>query len=295
MSREKAFISILMVLILIVLSGASVWAAPNGQDFIGVIVDGVQIDEGTDPATVLVTFHAEGEESQTVCVSVDTALLLGLVMEDPVTGDLTSIEIDPENPKTVDILEEYVIVVDEDGAEGEHPVALALAKFITYKLSLDDDLYKTIMGYHEEDGHGFGVIAQAWWMSVALTGEGDATLLGHILDAKKGEIEFSSIPLPDETEITATNWGQFRKEVVLGKGKNLGAIMSAPEELEQDETGGEVELGATSTQGNLKGKKDKAGGKRKIPPGQVKKSGKLDTPPGKVKNKDKGKGGGKKQ
>ena len=32
MSRAKVFISILMVLILIALSGAAVWAAPGGQE-----------------------------------------------------------------------------------------------------------------------------------------------------------------------------------------------------------------------------------------------------------------------
>jgi hypothetical protein len=82
---------------------------------------------------------------------------------------------------------------------------------------------------------------------------------------------------------TPKNWGQFRK-AVLGSEKakkNLGAIMSGREQPDGTDNGDD-ELGATATEGKVKGKKDKAGGKPEIPPGQV-------------KNKDKGKGGGKKK
>ncbi|TEU14842.1 MAG: hypothetical protein E3J21_14760 [Anaerolineales bacterium] len=392
MSRAKVFISILTVLILIVLSGASVWAAPGGQqgDQISGVVEGIEIatevDEETGDTittvlvTLLVTLEDGSSETQTVRLSLETATGLGLVQTDengdpvldedgnpipngdkigetvdidsdnvitpPIRGDVQEIVIEVDEDGTVTVLVTLIDesgqiqtvrlsletaialglvevdengdpVLDEDGhpipnedminqpveidpgdvidgeeeeegEEAQHPVASVLADFFAVALGLDYDM---IMGYHE-DGMGFGVIAKACWMSFAL--EGDAELLGDILEAKKSH-DFSSIELPDGE--TPKNWGQFKKAVLGSKKvqKNLGEIMSGRAKVEQDETGDENELGATSTQGNVKGKKDKAGGKPEIPPGQVKKSGKPDTPPGKGKNKDKGKGGGKKK
>jgi len=316
MSRAKVFISILMVLILTVLSGASVWAAPR-QDVITGIVDNIKIVTEVDPntgetiTTVLVTLVDESGETQTVRLSLETAASLGLVQVDkdgkPVLDDDGNpivnkdwidqpVEIDPNL-----VLE----IIEEEGEQAVHPVASALAKFIRDKLGLDDDLYETIMGYHEEDGHGFGIIAQAWWMSVALTGEGDAKLLGDILDAKKGHNGFE-ITLPGNgttmtTTITAKNWGQFRQAVLRSEKvkknlANLGAIMSgrAAREQEQEE---EEEVFGLSTE--LPGKGKDKGGKPDTPPGKEKDKDEGDgppaEPPGKVKNKDKGKGGGKKE
>jgi len=213
MSRTKVFISILTVLILIVLSGVSVWAAPRGQD---------------EPTATPTDTPEPTEEP---------------------TAEPT------EEPTPMPTL---------------HPVASALAEFFAEKLGLN---YEDIMGYHE-DGMGFGVIAQACWMSYAL--EGDAELLGDILEAKKSG-DFSTITLPDGG--TAKNWGQFRK-AVLGSDKahkNLGAIMSgraAGEEEQEDVVRSSTELPG-------KGKdKDKGGG----PPAE---------PPGKGKDKGGGKGKGK--
>jgi len=219
MSRTKVLISILTVLILIVLSGVSVWAAPGRQEPV----------EATEEPTATPTDTPEPTEEPTA---------------EPT-----------EEPTPMPTL---------------HPVASALAEFFAEKLGLN---YEDIMGYHE-DGMGFGVIAQACWMSYAL--EGDAELLGDILEAKKSG-DFSTITLPDGG--TAKNWGQFRK-AVLGSDKahkNLGAIMSgraAGEEEQEDVVRSSTELPG-------KGKdKDKGGG----PPAE---------PPGKGKDKGGGKGKGK--
>jgi hypothetical protein len=277
MSRAKVFTSILMVLILIALSGASVWAAPGGQEedqdqISGVVTDIViEVDEeGT--TTVLVTL----DDTQTVRLSLETAIKYGLVV---VTGE------DEQGNPIVEVNEgalQQDVTIDpddviKDGEEGLHPVASALAKFFTETLGLD---YATVMGYHE-DGMGFGVIAKACWMSYAL--EGDATLLGDILEAKKSH-DFSSIELPDGG--TAKNWGQFKKAVLTSDKakKNLGAIMSG--RAEQDETDGD-DLGAAANQGQGKGKKGKGPGEDG-PPGKSK-GGKPETPPG----QDKKGGGGK--
>jgi len=156
-------------------------------------------------------------------------------------------------------------------------VALVLADFFAGAAGLD---YKTIMESHEK-GNGFGLIAQACWMSIALTGD-DASLFDDILEAKKdhtlGDFDLTAIEVPEGE--TPTNWGQFKK-VVLGSKKaqrNLGEIMSGREKQEQEQ---EQEMSATGLSG--KGKdKDKD-------------DGPSTEPPGKGKNKDKSKGGGMKK
>jgi hypothetical protein len=313
MSRTKALISILMILILIALSGVSVWAAPGGQTEEPTaepteeptVISGevqeivIEVDEETGTTTVLVTLLVDETtgETQTVRLSLETAIALGLVEEDaegnPIVNEDTigeTVKIDPSD------------VIEEDEEEGEeplteHPVASALAEYFADKLGLD---YDTIMGYHE-DGMGFGVIAQACWMASVLhkseaesnTTAGD--ILAAILAAKKSG-DFSSITLSEDGE-TPKNWGQFRK-AVLGNEKakkNLGAIMSGRANQEQEEEE-EEEMSATGLSGKGKDK----GGKPDTPPGQLKNKKDKDEgggppaePPGQVKNKDKG--GGKKK
>jgi hypothetical protein len=235
MSRTKALISILMILILIALSGVSVWAAPGGDE--------PAVEPTTEPT------------------------------EEPTA--------EPTEEPTAEPTEEPT----EEEPTTEHPVASALAEFFAGAAGLD---YETIMEYHEK-GNGFGLIAQACWMSIALTGD-DASLFDEILDAKK-EHDFSAITLPDDIEETPTNWGQFRKIVLRSeKAKNnLGAIMSGRAKQEQEQ---EQETSATGLSGKGKDK----GGKPGTPPGQLKNKKDKDKgggppaqPPGQVKNKGKGK------
>jgi hypothetical protein len=279
MSRAKVFISILMVLILLALSVASVWAAPGAQ---GETISGVVTNIVIEDDTVLVTL----DDSQTVRLSLETAVALGLVVEGVDDQGNPTFEVNQQmidDGETVDINPDDVM---EDGEEGQHPVALALvAAEVFADLGLDYDM---IMGRHE-DGMGFGVIAKACWLSIAM--KGDASLLGDILDAKKGLIEFSSITLPDGS--TASNWGQFKK-AVMGSDKakqNLGAIMSGRAKQEQEQ---EQNMGATANQG--KDKKGKGPGEDG-PPGQSKDKdkggGPPAVPPGQEKDKDKGGGKGK--
>jgi hypothetical protein len=85
--------------------------------------------------------------------------------------------------------------------------------------------YDTIITAHE-DGYGFGVIAQALWLTKGLEGNSDD--LQAILDAKEsGDYSYFSY-LFSEDETVPTNWGQFRKAVMAGdKKQNLGTAMSA--------------------------------------------------------------------
>ena len=95
-----------------------------------------------------------------------------------------------------------------------HPVGSAIAEFFGLDAGLVESLH--------EDGAGFGVIAQACWMSYTLAG--DASLCEQIVEAKQSR-DFSSIILADGS--TPANWGQFKKAASAGEKKqNLGLIMS---------------------------------------------------------------------
>jgi len=212
MSRAKVFTSILMVLILIGLSGAAVWAGPGGQG---------PAPESTEEPTVEPT-------------------------EEPATNLDDGREKDDEKKD------------EEDDDDDPTVVARVLAKFFaTRDLGLS---YDEIMNYYES-GMGFGVIANACWMSSLLGGD---VTVGEILAARKSS-DFGKIELPDGE--TAKNWGQFKKAVLSSEKakKNLGTIMSRRADKE---------------------KKGKGRGKPDTPPGQEKKGqghGKPDTPPGQEK------------
>jgi len=71
------------------------------------------------------------------------------------------------------------------------------------------------------NGTGFGVIAQALWLTKKLDGDADVFLA--IIDAKKTK-DFSAFVLADGT--VPQNWGQFRKVIMDGKKGNLGIVMA---------------------------------------------------------------------
>jgi hypothetical protein len=133
--------------------------------------------------------------------------------------------LDPDKVGTsVEIPQDAVLPDEEPDEEPFNPVAGLLADYFGVTNA-------TINQFHE-DGYGFGVIAQALWISKNLTvnetedenADADAELAGCILDAKKGIVsygdcvDFGDDPVP-------TNWGQFRK-ALLDKKNNLGVIVS---------------------------------------------------------------------
>ena len=176
----------------------------------------LETDGTTGETTVNVSILDDQGNTQTVSLSVETAVSLGLVTVDPTTNEPTvadgvtdtNIEIDPTT----------VLDPATDGedttTEPEHPVGSLLAGFFEDTTNVD---YASIMEYHE-NGTGFGVIAQALWMTQNM--EGDATLFQLILDAKLSG-DYSSITLSDGS--TPENWGQFKKAL---KGMNDEAIKS---------------------------------------------------------------------
>ncbi len=218
MFKSKLLASILLAALVIVAQFGAVYAAPSAQTatpttpITGTVQSTtLQTDSVTGKTIVVVTVLDSSGATQTVNLSVDTAVSLGLVTIDsttslPVVNSAQigqSISIDPS--QTIPAPTE---------SQPQNPVAGALAMFF----GVDN---ATINGYHS-DGFGYGLIAQALWMSKIL--KGDATLAGNILTAKKSG-DYSAFTFTDGA--TPTNWGQFRKEVFAGKGKNnLGAVMS---------------------------------------------------------------------
>jgi len=196
----------------------SVGAAPAEQDTppITGTVESVTIetDTNTGTTTVVVTITDEMGATQTVRLSVEDATVLNLLTD---TGEVAPDVVgDP-----IEIAPTMVIPdTTEETEEAQHPVGSKLSDFFSNLLGVD---YETIMEYHDS-GVGFGVIAQALWMTNAL--EGDSETFAAILDAKQNK-NFDGIELPDGS--TPTNWGQFRKAVMSNQEKaktNLGSIMS---------------------------------------------------------------------
>jgi hypothetical protein len=252
----------------------AVGAAPAAQDTTPITGTVEDITLETDTDTVLVTLTDEMGETQTIRLSLQDATTLGLVTDDDSGNQAPNsdaigemVNIDP------------TIVIPDEGEleEEEHPIGSAISDFFSDLLSVD---YEMVMSYHD-DGVGFGVIAQALWMTNAL--EGDTDIFAAILDAKQNK-DYSGITLPDGS--TPQNWGQFRQAVMKDKDKakqNLGAIMSGRAEGQEGDT--------QDTQTELKNNgnepdKDKDKDKEK----DKKDNKNKDKDKGKGKDKDKGKG-----
>lgn len=225
MTRTKIIFSTLLATILLATQIIAVGAAPVNQDTPPITgkIENVMLETDT---TVIVTLTDESGTTQTVRLSVKDATDLGLLtIEGEVTPELegTPVKINPA----------LVIpdALDETSDESQHPVGSALSDFFSDLLGVN---YETVMEYHDE-GVGFGVIAQALWMTNAL--EGNSDIFAAILDAKQNK-DFSGITLPDGS--TPQNWGQFRQAVMSDRDKakeNLGSIMSGHTEDNQGNDG----------------------------------------------------------
>jgi hypothetical protein len=244
MSKTKLILCLAMIVALFTFQVGVVMAAPSVEtsEPITGTVQSITLETDTEGVTtVLVTVEEDGGTTQTVRISVDTAVELGLVTLDtegnPVVNEAsigTTITINP------------AAVISNEETEGEqHPVASALEEFFSETLGVD---YETIMSVHE-DGVGFGVIAQALWLTQAL--DGDTELFNTIIKAKVDH-DFSSITLENGT--TPKNWGQFRKALLDHK-QNLGQIMSGHAENGSGETGGvTTDSGKSHGKGQGKGR-----------------------------------------
>ena len=253
MSSTKLLASILLVLTVLFAQVGVVAAAPQTQDTTPVAGTIQSITTETDTngvTTVLVTLMDDQGATQTVRLSVDTAVALNLITLDPTTQEPVVDETQVGQPVEID---PTTVIPDEAPAEESvHPIAWLLAEFFGEDPSI-------VEGYHE-DGFGFGVIAQSLWISQNVGG--DAFLAGQILEAKQSG-DYDNITLSDGTPLTLpdgtipTNWGQFKK-ALLDKKNNLGVIVSG--HADQDDTTDPL---LTQQHGNGKDKENKGKGKDK--------------------------------
>lgn len=218
MKNTKFLISLILASVLVISQVAVVFAAPTQEGTDPIIGTVQKITLETDPdtgvTTVLVEVLDENGVSRTVRISQDTALEpeLGLITLDDDGNPLSN-----QDALGLEIAIEPADIIP-DMAQEQHPVGSALSTFFSDIEGLD---YYAIMEAHE-NGNGFGVIAQALWLTRKLNG--DASNFALILQAKK-DGDFSAFTFEDGT--SPVNWGQFRK-AVMGEDKkgNLGIMMS---------------------------------------------------------------------
>jgi len=229
---KKLFTSIFLVIALLAMTAGTA-LAQDATPITGTVQTVViETDTTTDETIVVVTLLDEiTGTTQTVNISLETAVTLGLVTTDSTTGESTvtedavgtTVEIDPTT-----------VILEENTEENQHPVGSALSGFFSDLLGVD---YETIMTYHDE-GIGFGVIAQALWLSKNLDGGTDT--FDALLKAKQSG-DYSAITLPDGS--TPDNWGDVVRS--HKKGENLGSVMS-------DKSKGNADPSEVSTEATIK-------------------------------------------
>jgi hypothetical protein len=254
MFKNKLLASVLLVLAVLFAQVGNVAAAPQAQDTTPPEITNVETEtDANNVTTVLVTLLYADQTEEVVRISYDYAVFLGLIDSDtqqpvPVEKLPDGIAIDPNE-----------VIPDEEPTEEEdvHPIAWLLAEFF------DADA-GDINDYHQ-DGFGFGVIAQALWMSRNLTETddeaGNASLAWDILLAKQNK-DFQSFfdeheEYFNEGDSVPTNWGQFKKSL-LEKKNNLGVVVSGKEDQDESVTSqAEPDQGNGKEKQNQQNKQDK--------------------------------------
>jgi len=219
MTSTKLFASIFLILTVLFAQVGVVAAAPQTQDTTPITgtIQTITTEKDASGATIVVLELKDAQgTTQTVRLSLDTAAGLNLI-------DKTTLQVNQAQVgQSVTIDPTTVLPAEETTQESIHPIAAILASFFHADPSV-------VNGYHE-DGFGFGVIAQALWMSGNLNGgNADTELAGEILQAKQSG-DYSEIQLPDgftwPNGTAPTNWGQFKKALkTLNENKdkqNLG-------------------------------------------------------------------------
>jgi len=230
---KKLFTSIFLVLTLLAMTAGTAFA----QDATSITgtVQTVEIitDATTGESVVVVKLLDETTgTTQTVNITLEAAVTLGLVTTDSTTGESTVTE--GAVGTTVEIDPTTVIPEEVTTEEAQHPVGSSLSNFFSGLLGVD---YEKIMSYHDE-GVGFGVIAQALWLSKNLDGGTDTFIA--LMEAKQSG-DYSAITLPDGS--TPDNWGDVVRS--HKKGENLGSIMS-------DKAKGNADTSETTTEDTTK-------------------------------------------
>lgn len=219
MKSPKALLSFVLVVVVFVTQVGTVFAAPAVDQSVRGMVTALacQTDTDTGDKTFLVTIQVANGTSQQVRIDRATAESLGLVK---LTGDGNP-DCSPEALAKAVGMEVHIKPSDmlQDEETAQHPVGAALATFFSEITN-----YDVIMKAHE-DGFGFGLIAQALWLTKKLGGNTD-TFLEILLAKKTGD--YSAFTFEDGTPVPQDwEWGQFRKFILDGgKDHSLGIVMS---------------------------------------------------------------------
>ena len=209
MKKLKYFTILSTALIMLAVQVGTAFAAPSLQEPATYTVSALECGSET---TVLVTYDDGDLNTPEVVVeiSLETAITLGFLPEGTETCSETT-----EFEGVGTTIDPALLIP----AEPQHPVGAALAEFFAEFAD-----YDAIMAAHE-DGTGFGVLAQALWLTSKMEGNPETFLA--IVQAKKDK-DFSAFELADGS--TPANWGQFKKAVLDGDKKgNLGVVMSGKE------------------------------------------------------------------
>jgi len=263
MNKLKLILTMALTFVVLFAQVGNAAAAPLAQTPTPITgtVTGIALEtDANNVTTVLVTLKDNLGATQIVRISVATAASLGLLQVDgnsqpildPVTGLPVPVVLDQNNPLSVTIATGDIIPDTTNVAV--NPISSLLAAFFGGE---DENLASVIDGYHK-DGFGFGVIAQALWISRNLTATedtaGDASLTKEILDVKRGDETYESFFAAHQDLIDGTiptNWGQFRK-ALLKKKQNLGVVVSG--QSDESNTSTQSEHGHGHGKGNDNGK-----------------------------------------
>src|SRR5688572_11722400 len=169
MFKIKLLAGVLLVFMLLTAQVGMADAAPlvqHAPPITGTIQGIISETDSDGVTTVLVTLLLEDQTAQTVRISLAYAVELGLI--DPTTQQPVPLE---ELTEDVTINPNEVITDEEPAEKSVHPIAWLLATFF---FPDDPDMASLIDSFHtgdneEEQVFGFGVIAQALWMSQSFT------------------------------------------------------------------------------------------------------------------------------
>lgn len=216
---NRVLTSLFLAAALLATTTGAVFAQEPTDDITGTVQSvEIQTDSTTGETIVLVTLT----DGTVAHLSFETAESLEFVTADPITGEPAPAEGIVGSEATIPA-DAVLPGEEEQEQEDEHPVGSTLSNFFGGLFGVE---YDSIMEYHE-GGVGFGVIAQALWLTNQL--DGDTITFEALLEAKKSG-DFSNITLADGS--TPNNWGDVVKS--LKKGDNLGSVMSGRAEAEED-------------------------------------------------------------
>lgn len=223
MRITKFFISFVLAISILMGQAGGVFAAPasQGASPVGGAVQSLTLetDSTTGVTTVIVRVLDENQQFQDLRIALEDAITLGLVALDE-DGNPTINDLALGQPLEIDSA-----AILPNAEEDPHPVGNALATFFSDIPGID---YDAIMSAHE-DGIGFGVIAQALWLTTKL--EGDSEIFAALLHAKQSG-DYSAFVLEDGS--TLTNWGQLRKAILDGTKKNGNGVVMSDHGNQQD-------------------------------------------------------------